>query len=62
MRNVVDEGMAAALALAIIHGKRRLRPEEPRVLTEVERWNAEVEAKRAAKKARKLAGKEPGNG
>lgn len=61
MRNLIDEGMAAALALAILHGKRRRRPAEFREPTEVERWNAEVEAKRAAKKARKLAGKEPGN-
>lgn len=62
MRNTPNYGlMAAALLIAKSDSQRKrakAAPKKPRELTEVEKWNAEVEAKKAAKKARRAASKE----
>lgn len=60
MRNTPNYGlMAAALIATKIEQQRKAAPrapKKPRELNEVEKWNAEVDAKRAAKKARRAGG------
>lgn len=63
MRNTPNYGLAAAALIAAkIEQQRKFAPRAPKPakeLTEREKWNAEVEAKKAAKKARRAGqGKE----
>lgn len=57
MRDARPYGFAAMLAILALGAAKRKHwkrhPQPPRELTEVEAWNAEVERKRAEKKARK---------
>jgi hypothetical protein len=62
MRNTPNYGMAAALAIIAMRIERQRKAENrvavtrpPKELTEREKWNAEVDAKKAAKKARKAS-------
>lgn len=66
MRNTPNGALAFALAsLAGAEHRRKTvtrAPKPPKELSEREKWNAEVEAKKAAKKARRASTKESGNG
>lgn len=62
MRNATPWG--AIIGAMIANGMNRKRRNrvltQARELTEVEKWNAEVEAKKAAKKARRASGEKQG--
>ena len=64
MRNTPNYGLMAAALIATKIEQQRKRPKrvltQGRELTEVEKWNAEVEAKKAAKKARRAGGEKQG--
>jgi hypothetical protein len=66
MRNTANYGLMVAALLATKIEQQRKRPKrvltQARELTEVERWNAAVEARKAEKKAKRAASKESGNG
>jgi hypothetical protein len=61
-RSPFNAAIGAAFAIAALHGvtskRAKVAPKKPRELTEVEKWNAEVEARKATKKAKRAASKE----